>query len=120
MRNDKNKKLKKLDLIYIVDRYPSLTESFTRAEARALVEMGNRVKFISLRRSCADDLKMVDVQDGEEIYCLEDNYKKSGGRLLKHLSLLTSMPLRYFRTLKWTLSHKGSWRLFKALPIYCD
>jgi glycosyltransferase involved in cell wall biosynthesis len=110
---------KPLDIVYIVDRYPSLSESFIRMEARELLKMGHRLRFISLRKSGADDLK-VELLPEEKVLCLEEVYKKGIARVSSHLRLLLRKPGPYLRTLAWVLKHRGAWRLFKAVPYLYD
>ncbi len=104
-----------MDIVYIVDRYPSLSESFVRMEARELLKLGHRLRFISLRRPTEHDLK-VDLLPEERVLCLEEVYKKGLARVLAHLRLLLRAPGPYLRTLRLVLKNRGAWRLFKAAP----
>ncbi len=110
---------KPLDIVYIVDGYPSLSESFIRMEARELLKLGHRLRFISLRRPGPDDLK-VELLPEEKVLCLEDVYKKGVARVFSHLRLLLRRPGAYLRAFGWVLKHRGTWRLFKAAPYLYD
>ncbi|MFO8056992.1 MAG: glycosyltransferase [bacterium] len=110
---------KQPEIIYIVDRYPSLSESFIRMEARELMKLGHTLRFISLRKPGGDDLK-VELLPEEKVLCLEEVYKKGLARALAHLRLLFREPRPYLRGLAWMLKHRGAWRLFKAVPYLYD
>lgn len=116
----KVKKNSPLVLAYIVDRYPSLSESFVRNEARELMKLGFELRILSLRRAREEDKKLVPLLDGENVVCLEEIYDKCLGRLMAHVGLFFKTPARYLSTLAWVVFRRGPWRLFKAAPFFYD
>ena len=111
-----------MNLLYIVDMFPSVSQIFISREIKVLEELGENVTILSLQKPSADHcLHRVNQTLKAKIYYSEDLSVNKINKGLQHLLSLASSPSRYFSSFQASRHPAGlppRTFLFRQLPLF--